>query len=463
MKKGIITSFVLLFLFGSSIVVIDFSSENAMAGTPKSGTILTDETWVFAGSPYWIEGNVNIASGATLTIEPGVEVKFNGFYSFNVDGNLAVIGTETNRTTLTSNSTTPYHNDWDTIYVNSTGHIEIKYCDISYGRNALYLTSSGNVITNNNILNNGKTVFPKGIGILLIYSSNNTIANNNISNNGGGIVLTSSSNNTISGNNVSNNWGAMSMWLSSNNLLTNNSMSNNSDGIELLSSLNITIADNHFVKEGVHIWGDQISHFNSHQIPDGNFVNGKPLYYFKDSSGLQITGVPVGQIILANYTDVDIKDLEMNDTDVGVEAAYSTNINIANISAVGNDYGIHLFSSSNISMIDNEVTSNSWYGVFLDSSSGNTIMNSNVLSSLGDGIYLGLSSNNTLSDNNISSNGGWGITLAGSSDNTITSNWLALNQWDGIRITSFSNNRIYHNNFIDNLDESIRNPCAPGS
>ena len=31
-------------------------------------------------SPYWIEDNITVPEGATLTIEPGVEVKFNGFY-----------------------------------------------------------------------------------------------------------------------------------------------------------------------------------------------------------------------------------------------------------------------------------------------------------------------------------------------------------------------------------------------
>lgn len=48
----------------------------ASAGTYKSGTIRT-ETWTVAGSPYWIEGNVTVSEGEILTIEPGVEVRYN--------------------------------------------------------------------------------------------------------------------------------------------------------------------------------------------------------------------------------------------------------------------------------------------------------------------------------------------------------------------------------------------------
>jgi hypothetical protein len=43
-------------------------------GTDVSGAIVGDTTWTVSGSPYYIQGKVQVAAGVTLTLEPGVEV-----------------------------------------------------------------------------------------------------------------------------------------------------------------------------------------------------------------------------------------------------------------------------------------------------------------------------------------------------------------------------------------------------
>ena len=59
----------------------------ATAGTPVQGPISTDTSWTADGSPYWIEGDVVVLSPANLTVEPGVEVLFNGLYTiYNGEG-----------------------------------------------------------------------------------------------------------------------------------------------------------------------------------------------------------------------------------------------------------------------------------------------------------------------------------------------------------------------------------------
>ncbi len=46
------------------------------ASTEVSGPIATDTTWVIAGSPYIITDDATVEAGVTLTIQPGVVVKF---------------------------------------------------------------------------------------------------------------------------------------------------------------------------------------------------------------------------------------------------------------------------------------------------------------------------------------------------------------------------------------------------
>ena len=61
------------------------------AFTPVSGTLTSDVTWTKANSPYNFTGTVFVASGVTLTIEPGVTVNL-GNYFLHVNGTLIAKG-----------------------------------------------------------------------------------------------------------------------------------------------------------------------------------------------------------------------------------------------------------------------------------------------------------------------------------------------------------------------------------
>jgi len=235
MKKGLALYAAVLLALGTFAGIMNFGSMNAQ-GTNVSGIISADITWDLAGSPWIVIGDVTVAVGATLTIDPGVDVKFDGFYSIYVDGNLTAIGTQTSRITITSNSATPMPGSWDRIQINSTGQVAIEYSSVNYGY----------------------------FGIRLESASNNIIANNSISNNTGGIHLEASLNNTIVGNvMLSNTGGGIVSWFSSNNTISNNDIINNRDGIFLASSLNNWIYHNNFI-------------YNTNQArdnTDGNFWN----------------------------------------------------------------------------------------------------------------------------------------------------------------------------------------------
>ncbi len=72
--------------------VLFFAGAESLAQTHiQSGPVFG--TWSFTGSPYYIEGEIAIPVGQTLTIEPGVLVEFQGHYKLTVQGQLLAVGT----------------------------------------------------------------------------------------------------------------------------------------------------------------------------------------------------------------------------------------------------------------------------------------------------------------------------------------------------------------------------------
>ncbi len=97
--KGLFYGFVV------SLILLLAIANNAVAATPVSGIIDSDTTWTLAGSPYIITGSVLVMEGATLTIDPEVEVRFDGSYRLQIEGQLIAIGTASNLIRFTSNLT----------------------------------------------------------------------------------------------------------------------------------------------------------------------------------------------------------------------------------------------------------------------------------------------------------------------------------------------------------------------
>ena len=60
----------------------------APAYTEVGGPIISDTTWTLANSPYIVVANVEVWQSVTLTIQPGVVVKFNKDKLLQVNGTL---------------------------------------------------------------------------------------------------------------------------------------------------------------------------------------------------------------------------------------------------------------------------------------------------------------------------------------------------------------------------------------
>ena len=132
-------------------------------------------TWLDHNVPYVIGGNITVADQDTLYIDPGCELRFNGNYTFDVQGALVAAGTAGNHIIFTSNLEPQAPGDWQYIYFNSAdAGCLLEYCDISYGGstdgNIRFYYSYSNVTVSNCVIEESGTT-----GFSVINNSSPTI------------------------------------------------------------------------------------------------------------------------------------------------------------------------------------------------------------------------------------------------------------------------------------------------
>jgi parallel beta-helix repeat protein len=106
MKRPLVTALLIAIMASSLLFVSSAHFAMAQSGTNVSGIITSDTTWSLANSPYNFTGNVTVATGVTLTVEPGADVNVSRYF-LQVEGTLIASGTSTNKINFDSFIYTP--------------------------------------------------------------------------------------------------------------------------------------------------------------------------------------------------------------------------------------------------------------------------------------------------------------------------------------------------------------------
>lgn len=281
------------------------------------------------------------------------------------------------------------------IQVSWCANLELSFNSIwSCAHGLTVVWSTGVVIDRNEVSHN----WWQNIGLYVVTTA---VVSNNVassSTEGYGIVVNSCSGVNLTGNNASDN-SVCGIHVSGtvNALVADNAVLNDGDGLLLQNSGYITIRNNTFESDGIMIEGSVLSHFNMFLITTDNLVDGRPIYYFKNISGIEFDGMQVGQLIVANCTNVRATSLLLNDTDCGVEMAYADGVEIANVTVSTSDHGLAFHSCRNVSLSDIEVSSANEYGVFFTTCTNFSIMDAVLTRNTGNDIYGQSSSDTTIS------------------------------------------------------------------
>jgi len=413
MKIKSFSSLTLLIALTLSLGLFKLNAQTVVPGGNVFGT------WTLAGSPYLIQGSIQIPNDSTLIVEAGDSIVFQGAFKLLVSGRLLAIGNTLDSITFTAADTSI---GWRGVRFESTAAnndtSKLFYCKIQYGKagssgndangggifisdfskihisncliyknstttttslgGGIYCSNASPIISGNNISNNkcmGNSGSIGGGGIYCTSSSpiisNNVIKSNNAFQ-GGGIFCNSSSAPLISGNNITNNIGGGIRCNSSPSTITGNTISNNTSG------------------SGIDFFASS-GNISSNLISNNNYSTGGGIYCHGGASpNIQ------GNHIIQNTS-----------TSGGGIYCLATNANpniINNIVSnnIASQLGGGIYSGSNPQIINNQITNNNATagggGIYIQTGNptliNNTLCNNN--SSKGGGIYCALSSDPTV-------------------------------------------------------------------
>lgn len=376
---------------------LDTSKWNSVKNASISGTL--DGIYVTLSDNNTVENSTvtaNARDGVRAVDSAGVRV-LNNTFSGNLDG---VLFQQCNNGTIAGNRATG--NQFGVKVGASSKDNEIVSNNVSLsGSSGIILIQSGD---RNSVANN--SVFGNIEGISVAYSGHNRMANNTANGNTYGIALSYADYNTVEYSTASSGSGA---------------------DILISSSVGATLKGNDLRGRGIYLVSstEDPYEWNSHSIDTSNTVHGKPIYYWKNTTGGNIPP-GAGQVILASSSQVRIEDQNLSQVFAGIELGFSSHNIVTNVTATRDSVGIVLWYADNNTIAGSNVSMSNDFGLYLENASYNIIESTTVTRSP------------------------WGIAIADSAWNTLTNNTLALNA-RGVYFSRSAGNSVFHNNFLNNV------------
>jgi parallel beta-helix repeat protein len=238
--------------------------------TYVEGSIQQDTVWTLVDSPFVVVNDLIVKAGYTLTIEPGVEVKFGGAFSLEVEGVLNAVGTAEDTIKFTSNKYEPQLGDWGTIrLVNKLQTSTIAYSVVKYATHGITFENGNAQIRDCEISYNYLS------GIYITGDNIGSIEDNAIQLNEDGIYLYGTTSGiTIQDNTISANiedgidFQSDAGTYIKNVLVSSNTLSSNSKGINIYGNVSTSITHNSVSFNDVGIYFENATNSLSPQLND---------------------------------------------------------------------------------------------------------------------------------------------------------------------------------------------------
>lgn len=205
----------------------------------------------------------------------------------------------------------------------------------------------------------------------------------------------------------------------------------------------LIILGNEFRLGSIWLTGSEREYWDSHVIDPSNTINERQVHYAKNETGITVP-IGVGQVIVANCTDVLITQSNFSYLWIGVLVGFSSNVRISNCEFYENTQsGIELHNSTSCTVSKNTFPEEDWRGKREE----------------GPGIALFNTHHTKISMNTIHDIDKGGVLLFLSNNNTIQGNRMQnINTFfpaSGIALDESHNNHLYQNNISREFDFGI--------